>query len=465
MCSNRAKPEARLRARLIRQAALTSGLVALAAACAAGVLAYTHLTRQMESLLRRVSQDLVEEYAEAGSGAARAEFLRLMDEDAEEHDPSRFFAMLLDGRGEVVHVTPAPAPIRESMRTAARHADGRIERALVAMGGASRRRAIRRLSRTLGDGGHIVVAFDGTANETFFFTLVGVLVGATLLTTLLAALGAFLLGTHLVRRLAEISGAAEAIASGDWSRRVPAHGQVSEVESLVRLFNRMCDHNERTLADLRVLTDNIAHDLRTPLTRLALAAESESLGTAKRPLAEAVADETSAMLDMIDVMLEISRTDAQIEPSPRVELDLRALVGETVDLFRPLAAEGGVEIDFADSGEPIPYSGHRAKFQRLLGNLTENAVKFTPRGGRIAWSAERLPGGAVRLSIADTGCGVAADDIPHVFTRFWRADTSRHYPGNGLGLALVKAIATSYGGSVTCESTLGRGSTFTVELP
>ena len=464
MSSNPAKPERRLRTRLIQQSTLTSALITLAAACVAGALAYTHLTRQMTRVLDRVSLDLVTEYDETRSDGTYATFIHHMEADAAEHDTSHFFVLLLDESGKILHATPAPEPIQEEMRGAARHADGRIERTLVNVG-ASRRIALRRCARRLSDGNLVVVAVDGTPSETFFFALVGVLGAATLLTTLLAAFGAFLLGTHLERRLAAIAEAAEAITDGDWSRRVPAHGRVRDVENLVRLFNCMCDHNEKTLAELRVLTDNIAHDLRTPLTRLALAAESESMGTARRPLAESVAGETSAMLDMIDVMLEISRTDAKIETSPRAELDLRALVDETVALFEPLAEEAGVTISFTDPGEPILYSGHRAKFQRLLGNLTENAVKFTPKGGKITWSVERLPTNAVRLAITDTGCGIAADDTPHVFTRFWRADSSRHTPGNGLGLALVKAIATSYGGSVTCTSTLGRGTTFVVTLP
>ncbi len=467
MCLSRAKPERRLRTRLARQAVLSGGLVSLAAACVVLALTYLHLTRQMARPLVRVTNDLLAEYAESQRGDESGKsFFTHMDEDAEERDTARFFVLLADGQGGLIYATPMPEPIRQSMLDAAKvGADGHVRRTLVAWRGRARRCALRRCATPLPDGNVIVVAVDGTPHETFFFIVLGVLGGASLLATLLAGFGAFLFGTRLERRLAAIAAAAEAIAAGDWSRRVSAHGEVREVENLVRLFNLMCDHNERTLNELRVLTDNIAHDLRTPLTRLALAAESEPSGDGARSLADAVTEETSAMLDMIDVMLEISRTDAKIETSPRVELDVSVLVEETVALFRPLAADRGVELAFAAPDGPVCYSGHRAKFQRLLGNLTENAVKFTPAGGQIAWSVARLPGGGVRLAVSDTGCGIAADDIPHVFTRFWRADSSRHCPGNGLGLALVKAIATSYGGSVVCESTLGKGTTFTVTLP
>ncbi len=467
MCSSRVKPERRLRTRLVSQAILAGGLVSLGAALIVGTLAYSYLTRQMARKLTRVAQDLVEEYAAEQRGEPITKsFITHMNEDAEEHDSSRFFVMLVGSHGEIVHVTPTPKPIQQAMLVGACGLSvGHIQRTLVAMGRA-RRCALRRLATRLPDGKVIVVALDGTQHETFFFAILGVLGGSFLLITLLAGLSAFFFGTRLERRLATIASAAEAIAAGDWSRRVSAHGEVREVENLVRLFNLMCDRNERTLNELRVLTDNIAHDLRTPLTRLALAAESAAAeGGSTRPLADVVTEETASMLDMIDVMLEISRTDAKIDASPRVALDVGALVEETVALFRPLAAESGLKLDYAMPLEPIRYSGHRAKFQRLLGNLTENAIKYTPSGGRIVWSVTRPASGGVRLVISDTGCGIAADDIPHIFTRFWRADSSRHCPGNGLGLALVKAIATSYGGTVRCESTLGEGSSFTVTLP
>ena len=177
-----------------------------------------------------------------------------------------------------------------------------------------------------------------------------------------------------------VASTATAIAAGDWSRRVEEEKKESrEVRALVRAFNGMCDKNEKTLNELRVLTDNIAHDLRTPLTRLSMAAET-------------------------------------------------VLIGGTLR-------------------DPLP--------DRVLGEA---------RGGRIDLSLDTLPEG-VRLVIADTGCGISAADLPHIYTRFWRADASRSLPGNGLGLALVKAIVTSYGGRLHCDSAPGQGSAFTVVLP
>lgn len=242
-------------------------------------------------------------------------------------------------------------------------------------------------------------SFDGKPPLLFqlggaFCTVLGRREIAVRLPSFLAALGLLGLLFLVLRRLRDAAAArvavlvcatsvastATAIAAGDWSRRVEEEKKESrEVRALVRAFNGMCDKNEKTLNELRVLTDNIAHDLRTPLTRLSMAAET-------------------------------------------------VLTGGTLR-------------------DPLP--------DRVLSEA---------RGGRIDLSLDTLPEG-VRLVVADTGCGISAADLPHIYTRFWRADASRSLPGNGLGLALVKAIVTSYGGRLHCDSVPGQGSAFTVVLP
>jgi len=114
--------------------------------------------------------------------------------------------------------------------------------------------------------------------------------------------------------------------------------------------------------------------------------------------------------------------------------------------------------------DSVVFSGHRGRLQRLLGNLLDNAIKFTPEGGVITLSLLQK-GSEIVLRVSDTGCGIAPEDIPHVFRRFWRSDSSRSLPGNGLGLALAKAIVTAYAGTISCESTPGKGTTFTINIP
>lgn len=328
-------------------------------------------------------------------------------------------------------------------------------------------------------------SFDGKPPLLFqldgaFCTVLGRREIAVRLPSFLAALGLLGLLFLVLRRLRDAAAArvavlvcatsvastATAIAAGDWSRRVEEEKKESrEVRALVRAFNGMCDKNEKTLNELRVLTDNIAHDLRTPLTRLSMAAETVLTGgTLRDPLPDRVLGEARGMLEMINTMLEISQTGAKIDRSPRTDLDFAHLVRDLGDFYQPLAEQAGLTLRVHVPERGLAFSGHRAKLQQLVGNLLENAIKYTPRGGRIDLSLDTLPEG-VRLVVVDTGCGISAADLPHIYTRFWRADASRSLPGNGLGLALVKAIVTSYGGRLHCDSVPGQGSAFTVVLP
>lgn len=328
-------------------------------------------------------------------------------------------------------------------------------------------------------------SFDGKPPLLFqlggaFCTVLGRREIAVRLPSFLAALGLLGLLFLVLRRLRDAAAArvavlvcatsvastATAIAAGDWSRRVEEEEKESrEVRALVRAFNGMCDKNEKTLNELRVLTDNIAHDLRTPLTRLSMAAETVLTGgTLRDPLPDRVLGEARGMLEMINTMLEISQTGAKIDRSPRTDLDFAHLVRDLGDFYQPLAEQAGLTLRVHVPERGLAFSGHRAKLQQLVGNLLENAIKYTPRGGHIDLSLDTLPEG-VRLVVADTGCGISAADLPHIYTRFWRADASRSLPGNGLGLALVKAIVTSYGGRLHCDSVPCQGSAFTVVLP
>ena len=187
-------------------------------------------------------------------------------------------------------------------------------------------------------------------------------------------------------------------------------------------------------------------------------------GELKRPLPEMLFEQSSDMLELINTMLEISQTGCQLDRTPREDIDLCVFLRETADLYSTVLDDQDLKLTFDLPEDPVPFSGHRGRLQRLMGNLLDNAIKFTPSGGTITISLARTDSGIV-LRVADTGCGISDADLPHVFRRFWRSDSSRSLPGNGLGLALAKAIVTSYAGTIECASTLGRGTTFTITLP
>ena len=222
----------------------------------------------------------------------------------------------------------------------------------------------------------------------------------------------------------------------------------------------------KAMQELHDLSDDIAHDLRTPLARMHAQAELAAMGdVSAEELAAGVAEETSSMLELINTMLDLSQTGARIERSPRMDVDLAAIVRQMTEFYASVAEDKGVAfvLDLPD-GE-IVRSAHKAKLQQLVGNLLDNAVKFTPSGGTVSVTLAKEPEtGLARLAVSDTGIGISEADKPNLFKRFWRSDASRSLPGNGLGLAVVKAIVTSYGGTVTCTSRPGVGTTFVVKL-
>jgi signal transduction histidine kinase len=222
----------------------------------------------------------------------------------------------------------------------------------------------------------------------------------------------------------------------------------------------------KAMQELHDLSDDIAHDLRTPLARMHAQAELAAMGdVSAAELAAGVAEETSSMLELINTMLDLSQTGARIERSPRTDVDLAAIVRQMTEFYASVAEDKRVAFVLDLPEGEIVRSAHKAKLQQLVGNLLDNAVKFTPAGGTVSVTLTKEPDtGLARLAVSDTGIGISEADQPNLFKRFWRSDASRSLPGNGLGLAVVKAIVTSYGGSVTCSSRPGVGTTFVVKL-
>lgn len=453
-----------LKWRLTWLAFLSSGFISIIVATSVFLVSHHYLVSKVENTLRRIADDLHEEYGDYG-GATPA-FFHCMDDDAEERDSHKTFFLLTGPGGDILHQTPIP-----------RNATKRLTRLLFQQrftkqffrereaANGHERKAVRFFSRRMKDGCLLTIAQDCSDLRVFLIFLAATLGGAATLITVLTSLVSLFWGGYVERKLRKVKVAAFDIRRGNWSKRVPLDSRAREIRSLIDAFNAMCDHNEKTLSELRVLTDNIAHDLRTPLTRLSMAAEAAAIGEdPQADLPELVSTETGAMLEMINTMLMISQSEARIDYSPRTVLDLTALIGDLAVFYQPLAETAGLSMNLRLPEGELRFSGHRGKFQRLVGNLIENAIKYTPAGGHIDLTLEDRES-SVFLSVRDTGVGIGEADIPHVFTRFWRADTSRNQVGNGLGLALAKAIVTSYGGSIACRSELGCGSEFTVTLP
>ena len=415
-----------------------------------------HTTNDYHEVLVRLSGDLTQEYEECGGDAAK--MAKFFAENSETHGHENVFLLVTDSDGAVkVSSTHNKTILEEMVENAA--SKSRTYRIAGVSADGIRPIAVRVRKSWLGDGCVLSVGYNVTKDELHAVRM-GALVGSSLVFVWLvgAGLGAFL-GRRFTAPLRKVADAAGRIAAGDYSVRVPVTSEGQEIVDLENAFNSMAAKNEKTLSDLRALTDDIAHDLRTPLTRIRAAAETAALAEGEHPLAEDVCEEASSMLEMINTMLDISQTDSRIRRTPREQIEMVAFVGHVIELYSVLAEESSVSLSATMPDAPLYVSAHKGRLQQMLGNLLDNALKFTPKGGRIE---VRLASDPFSLSVANTGPGIPASDIPHVFKRFWRGDGSRSLPGNGLGLALVKAIVTSYGGSVKCESTPGEWTVFTV---
>ncbi|HEY2153497.1 MAG TPA: HAMP domain-containing sensor histidine kinase [Vicinamibacterales bacterium] len=261
------------------------------------------------------------------------------------------------------------------------------------------------------------------------------------------------------------------IRTGRTDARVPLAGSGDALDELTALFNAMLDKIEGLVTAMRGSLDNVSHDLRTPLTRLRGTAELALAGTAdgldaseryREALAECV-EESDRVLVMLNTLMDISEAESGAMQLHREPVALTDVVARAMDLYRDVADAKGVALT-ADSVGDVMVIGDRTRLEQVAANLLDNAVKYTPAGGRVEVGVRADAGRGV-LSVRDTGAGIAPDELPRIFDRLFRGDTSRTERGLGLGLSLVKAIVEAHHGIVEVESEPGRGSSFEVSLP
>jgi signal transduction histidine kinase len=251
-----------------------------------------------------------------------------------------------------------------------------------------------------------------------------------------------------MRRIEAVNQTAREIMEGDLSRRVPRDGSGDDFDQLAASLNRMLGRIEALMTAVRQVSDNIAHDLRTPLTRLRTGLElarSQDPRQAREALEQAIED-AEELLATFNALLRIARIESRSRRAAFAELDLAQLVRDVGELYEPLAAEKGQALSVEANG-PVPLHGDRDLLFQAVANLVDNAIKYTPEGGRISlWAGSR--DGHPEVAVADTGPGVPAELHEKVFQRFFRIDDSRSTPGSGLGLSLVRAVADLHGARI-----------------
>jgi signal transduction histidine kinase len=282
-----------------------------------------------------------------------------------------------------------------------------------------------------------------------------------------AIVGGFVLSRRALRPVDDLAQASQRILdSGDLGLRVRERG-AADLDELTRLFNRMLERNETLVRAMKHSLDNVAHDLRTPLTRLRTGAELALNGpldeeTAREALADTI-EESERVLGMLTTLMDITEAETgamRLEKRPE---DLASIAREAVELYEHVSHERGVHVTTM-LGPGVEVLVDRRRMMQVCANLLDNAIKYTPPGGSVEVAVTTEHDSGV-LTVTDTGIGISAEDQPHVWDRLFRGDRSRTERGLGLGLSLVKAVVEAHGGTVELRSDVGKGAAFVIRVP
>ena len=416
------------------------------------------LSEQVEKFARLLSTNGVEAVkrvavAEAQAAGERKIFLRLLSRRGEVFSSSNmsYWRDISIGRTAISRVLARPGLLFETITIPERDQQVRIVYGMIGPG------VILQLGQSMENYTRFIEAFKKIFVATMaFLVFLAVLIGWFMARQALAGLG------EVTRTAQRIS------AGGTLQERVPVKPRSDEIDQLAVMFNQMLNRIEALMRGIKEMSDNIAHDLKSPVTRIRGLAEitltTDGALNDYKSMAANTVEECDRLLDMINMLLVISKAEAGVEKLHYEELDMAEVVKEACALFQPLAEDKGITMTCDASGR-CPLRGDMRMIQRMVANLMDNAIKYTNSEGRVDVRLRKNKNGMVTFSVQDTGMGIPAKDLAHVFERFYRADPSRAQTGTGLGLSLVQAVVTAHGGTIDVESSPGKGSTFTVSLP
>ena len=400
-------------------------------------------TRQMEAVVEAEVQGLAERYRVAGIRGLRA----LVRERIARNPASSSIYLLADSRFRVL------AGNLSSWPETARGADPWVEFDLYTTGEAERREAHRARARhfQLRRGYHLLVGrnmrdFEEMRSAIFRTVAWGIVVAAAL-----ALVIGWRLRRSVVARIESINRTSRRIMEGELSERIESQGSGDEFDELVTNLNAMLERIETLMDDVRRVSDNVAHDLRTPLGRLRTRLEQlrdAGDGGASAELAEAALGEADQMLATFNALLRIARIETRQRRHAFARVDLAAIGDDVADLYAPVAESR--DITFRHSGIAAPVDGDADLLFQSLANLLDNAMKYTPEGGSVTLHVTS-DDDTVTVVVADTGPGVPSGEREAVLRRFYRLEPARSTPGSGLGLSLVAAVVQLHEATMALE--------------
>jgi signal transduction histidine kinase len=435
---------------------LTLLFLALFASAASAFLAYIYVatageaTRRTDQEITREMQSLVATYDRAGIDAVNQSLI----ERAASERP--FLYLLMNSAQKRISGSIEESPVEKFTGPPTWTTFSVTD---VDSQGRTVKHPARGLQEKLAGGQILFVGADVGEDEAYVGNITRALWGAGALAIVLGLSMGVLVSRNVSRSMTSLIEVVDAVRNGDLAARAHVRGARDEFDELALGLNEMLDRLERSMAGHKHAGDAIAHDLRSPLTRLRARLETASMdvdagkGDPTKALAQALED-TDGVLKTFGAVLSIARLQAAgVAPDPQL-FDPAELAADISELYEPLCEDKG--IDFAaEFSKDLQVRGNREFLAQALANILDNAVKYTPAGGAIMLRVRRRSSGEVEYSVTDTGPGVPDEDRERVVQRFVRLENSRNQPGAGLGLSLVVAVAEAHGGRL--ELTEGPG--------
>lgn len=398
------------------------------------------LDRQTSAAIRADTVALLERWREGGPGAVGEAIAERLSGDVEN---TAIYLLLSDGRRLAGNLDRWPAGATE---------DGAWSNGIVQREG--NRVEARILARQLGEDHWLAVGRDVEEKQRLRELLAEGIAWSAVAAALFALAGAVLLRRALAHRLQAATQTMQAISAGDLSRRVPVSRHKDEFDRLGEGMNDMLDRIDRLMEGVRGVSDAIAHDLRTPIARARAKLEGALTSSGDPALLREAMEEGIADLDHITrvfaALLRIAEVEAGARRAAFAPIDLVPVLEDVVEFYDVVAESRGLRIETVLPPR-LDLVGDRELLAQAAGNLLDNALKFTPPGGRIRLSARPLGRDRAEIAVEDNGPGLPAADRARASERFFRADSSRGTPGSGLGLSLVQAVARMHGGDLVLE--------------
>jgi signal transduction histidine kinase len=429
-----------LRSASFRFALLFAAVFGISAVLFAVVLWFAtagSLDRQTDAALRTDAFGLAERWREAGPSAVAEAIAERLAADVENH--AIYLMLDPDGQRRAGNLDRWPSGPGE---------DGDWSVTVVTRDGVP----VEARTFTIAlDGYRVLIGRDVDEKQRLRALLAEGLAGSAAAAAVFALLGAAVLRRALERRLRPAAQTARAIAAGDLSRRVPPSGREDEFDRLGESMNAMLDRIDRLMSGIRGVSDSIAHDLRTPIARARAKLEEALADAGDADALRAAMERGITDLDNIsrvfEALLRIAEAEAGARRAAFAPFDLVPVLADVAEFYGAVAESRGqtIELDLPDRLDLV---GDRDLLAQAMGNLLDNALKFTPPGGRVSLSAREGLREGVEVTVTDTGPGLSPEDRLRAGERFFRADASRGTPGSGLGLSLVQAVAHLHGGEL-----------------